>query len=132
MLPPGIINDPTRTIDQSKSFRENRDVISDSILGTGGGIDPITGYTRRVMITMPWLNFQRPIFLEDLPNWSTFIAGIDSTPEARARLLAEFDKMTEQAVTESQTKQLYVIVMSTLVVLALAILGIIIYKKIKP
>lgn len=131
LLPAGIIKDPTRTIDQSKSFRENRDVISDSILGTGGGIDPITGYTRRVMITMPWLNFQRPIFLEDLPNWSTFIAGIDSTPEARARLLAEFDKMTEQAVTESQTKQLYVIVMSTLVVLTLAILSIIIYKKIK-
>ena len=60
-----------------------RDNISDNLQNTAGGIDPTTGYTRRVMITMPWLNFQRPVSLGKLPRWSTFIAGKDSTPSLR-------------------------------------------------
>ena len=115
----------------SRSFREVRNLISDHILSSAGGIDPITGYTRRVMITMPWINFQRPIFLEDLPHWPTFIAGLDSTPDARARLLAEVDNFSEKAAQESQSKQMYVVVMSLLMVLTIMVLGIIVYTKIR-
>lgn len=57
---------------------EERKQLSTQLTITGGGIDPTTGYTRRIMITKPWLTFQRPLPLSELPNWNTFIAGIDS------------------------------------------------------
>ncbi len=132
LLPAGRITDPGKTIDNSTSNKQNRNIISDNILATAGGIDPLTGYTRRVMVTMPWLNFQRPIFLEDLPVWSKFIAGIDSSPDARKRLLAEFDNITQKAVYESVSKQLYAVIISSLVVLTIAILALIWYKKVRP
>ena len=48
-----------------------------------GGIDPTTGYTRRVMTTMSWVDLSRPVKLEDLPNYSKWIAGIDASIENR-------------------------------------------------
>ena len=44
-----------------------------------GGIDPETGYSRRVMATMPWLDLTRPIELNDLPNFENWIAGVDAS-----------------------------------------------------
>lgn len=64
---------------QFSRIKKNRDQIDTMIDITGGGIDPTTGYSRRVMATMPWLNLNPPIKLEDLPNWGTFIAGKDSS-----------------------------------------------------
>lgn len=47
-----------------------------------GGIDPETGYTRRVMLTNPWLDFTPPINYKELPveiqSWDNYIAGIHS------------------------------------------------------
>jgi cathepsin B len=40
-----------------------------------GGIDPTTGYSRRIMNRKPYINFLRPIELNNLPNWNDFIAG---------------------------------------------------------
>lgn len=57
---------------------------------TAGGIDPTTGYTRRVMISMPWLIFTPPVEWKNLPNWDTFVAGKDATIEGRARFLNKF------------------------------------------
>jgi hypothetical protein len=54
---------------------------------TSGGIDPTTGYTRRVMIDKPWINYSRPVELNDLPIWDTFIAGIDAVPPYRYNYL---------------------------------------------
>ena len=42
---------------------------------TAGGINSITGYTRRIMITRPWLDFNRPFNLKKLPNFDKFVAG---------------------------------------------------------
>lgn len=39
-----------------------------------GGIDPTTGFTRRILITMPWLVNSRPIEIDELPDWKTFVA----------------------------------------------------------
>lgn len=50
---------------------------------TSGGIDPTTGYTRRAMIDKPWLNFETPIQIKNLPDWSSFIAAIDAAPDKR-------------------------------------------------
>ena len=42
---------------------------------SGGGIDPLTGYSRRNLIVRPWLDFKRPVPLDELPDWNTFVAG---------------------------------------------------------
>jgi len=131
LLPTGHPDSPTKTITGATSFKQNRDLISDDVLTSAGGIDPMTGYTRRVMILMPWINFQRPVFLEDLPDWGTFVAGLDSTTKARKRVLSEFDAIRERSVIESQVKQIYVVVSSFLIVLILVVLGIIVYRKLK-
>lgn len=51
----------------------------------GGGIDPITGYSRRVMTTMPWVDLNRPIKLKNLPNYKNWVAGIDSSKKNRIK-----------------------------------------------
>jgi hypothetical protein len=63
---------------ETKENKADRLRISTSLDNTAGGIDPTTGYTRRVMITMPWLNLNRPVELENLPDWETFIAAEDA------------------------------------------------------
>jgi hypothetical protein len=54
----------------------------------GGGIDTSTGYTRRVMATMPWIDVARPVQLSALPNWDKFVAGDMATLEGRAKYQA--------------------------------------------
>jgi cathepsin B len=49
--------------------------IETNIAITGGGIDPTVGYTRRVIYSMPWLDFSPPINYKTLPNINNFIAG---------------------------------------------------------
>ena len=41
----------------------------------GGLIDPTTGYTKRVIAEKPWINLNRPIDSDSLPDWETFIAA---------------------------------------------------------
>ena len=55
---------------------------------SAGGIDPESGYTRRIMATMTWVDFSLPIHIEDLPNYNKWIAGIDGTVEKRAQFQA--------------------------------------------
>ena len=119
------------SIGRATSYLEARNKISDDITTSAGGIDPLTGYTRRVMILMPWVDFQRPVFLEDLPNWSTFVAGRDATPKARQKLFSDVNDQQQRKVIESQLKQIYVVVTSLILALILIVLGIIIYHKLK-
>lgn len=44
----------------------------------GGGIDPSTGYGRRIMVRFPTIDFSPPITPKELPNFSKWIAGIDA------------------------------------------------------
>jgi cathepsin B len=60
---------------ETKFIAGQREQIETDLTLTAGGIDSLTGYTRRVMATKPWLNFQRPVELKRLPDWNTFIAG---------------------------------------------------------
>ena len=68
---------------ESKDIIKKRLQIEKQLTVLGGGIEPSTGYSRRVMAEKPWINFQRPISLKTLPNWNTFIAGVDSAPKMR-------------------------------------------------
>ena len=49
-----------------------------SINQPGGGINLETGYSRRIEAVMPWVDFSRPVQLEDLPDFDKFVAGVDS------------------------------------------------------
>lgn len=62
---------------------EERNEVSKEINITGGGIDNTSGYTRRVIISKPWVDLKRPVALKDLPEWKTFVAGIDASPTNR-------------------------------------------------
>jgi hypothetical protein len=58
--------------------------INVSLSNSAGGFDPETGYTRRIMRTMSWVDFSRPVKLENLPDFHKWIAGIDGTVQRRA------------------------------------------------
>jgi hypothetical protein len=47
-----------------EEWKKQRDYIETELTGLAGGIDPTTGYTRRVMNTFPYINFRRPISLK--------------------------------------------------------------------
>jgi hypothetical protein len=65
---------------ESEKSVQKRNLLATLTLETTGGINIETGYTRRVMATMSWVNISRPVELEDLPNYSKWIAGIDGSP----------------------------------------------------
>jgi len=62
---------------------EERKEIDTQLTITGGGIDPTTGYTRRVMVSKPWFNFFPPITISQLPEWNSFVAGIHASSQYR-------------------------------------------------
>jgi hypothetical protein len=57
-----------------------------------GGIDPTTGYTRRIMATMNWIDFERPVDLDDLPDYTNWIAGIDASTENKSKTKTKTNK----------------------------------------
>jgi hypothetical protein len=79
-----------------ETHSKSRYDISTSLDFWAGGIDPETGYTRRAMNVRPWLNFNRPINLKDLPDWNTFIAGRDVSIEKTKNLFRFFNGNREK------------------------------------
>ena len=70
---------PGTTWAENPEIIEQRKQLSTNRTGMAGGIDPTTGYTRRVMTTKPNLNFKRPVDLDKLPDWGNFIAGLSAS-----------------------------------------------------
>jgi cathepsin B len=107
-----------------KAIEERRE-ISAKLNITGGGIDPSTGYTRRVMISKPWVNLARPVYLGDLPTpWKDFVAGIDAAPKRRYKYQRHIHS-THMNVTYN--KQPYYITMTVLAVLILLLTITVVY-----
>jgi hypothetical protein len=127
----GVTADSEEKISGTASSRESRNEISDDVLIAAGGIDPLTGYTRRVMITMPWVDFQRPVFLEDLPKWNTFVAGIDASPIAIRKVRSTQEQQRERGVVTSQIGGLYVGLVSVLILVIVIVVGMIVYRKVR-
>ena len=55
-----------------------------------GGIDPKTGFTRRVIATKPWL-INKPPMIVNIPDWETFVAG-----EQRAKEQKNYQEQDEE------------------------------------
>jgi hypothetical protein len=97
---------------------KKRNEVSNIIDTIAGGIDPSTGYTRRAMIMFPWMNFQRPVPLEDLPRWGHFVAGEDATLLNRVRFQAAIHQKNSDIRYGDQTQVIYV---SAVVIIGLGI-----------
>lgn len=59
---------------QMKAYRQQ---ITTDLTINGGGMSPETGYTRRILVTKPWLDFSSPLSYQDYPNLNVFIAGLE-------------------------------------------------------
>ena len=87
--PLGYILPQELPVAETSGIVKARYEINTSVDITAGGIDPETGYTRRIMTLRPWRDYSRPVELENLPNWSTFVAGKDSNEKNRSLYLAK-------------------------------------------
>ena len=116
-----LFNDPHHRSRWEDRLKE-RNIISDAILTTAGGIDPQTGYTRRIMITMPWINFERPVLLEDLPNWSTFIAGKSANLKNRTKVQKNIKAGVMSQTRQGQVRQIYIAMVSIIGVSILVVI----------
>jgi hypothetical protein len=87
----------------------------------GGGIDFNTGYTRRVMATMPWIDFNRPINISDLPHWKTFIAGIDGDIKHRALYQNNIQTKNIDNTTSNQSLNIIIVILFILSCLTIVI-----------
>lgn len=114
--------------EQSRIHKE-RDRIATFLDITGGGIDPTTGYTRRVMSAMPWLNLSPPIKWEDLPNWKHFIAAKDATPINRARYQAIIRQKNSDVRYSIQSLYIYVTLSVILIITICMVLIMIFIRK---
>lgn len=70
---------------ENPKSKVHRDEVAIDMHTTGGGIDSESGYSRRAIITKPWIVLRRPVPLENIPDQKTFIAGIDASPDNRYR-----------------------------------------------
>ena len=86
--PPGYQIERNDLFRAPKELREGRDKMTTALNVAGGGIDNTTGFTRRVMATMPWIDVSRPVPLNALPDWDKFVAGDMATLEGRAKFQA--------------------------------------------
>lgn len=86
---------------------------------SAGGIDPETGYTRRIMTVMPWVVFSRPVKIEDLPNYNKWIAGIDAAIDKRVRFQARINAKNTDIKYGNQS-------LNTILVLFFVLIGLLI------
>lgn len=111
-----IPNDHELLLEQT-NLKAERMRIANSLKTTGGGIDLETGYSRRVMISMPWLNFQPPMKWEDLPDWKTFVAGKDATIYNRTIYQSEIRAKNSRIYYDKETSQIYLYIVIVLLIL---------------
>lgn len=109
---PGIPRHVNRTIDNF--VRETN--IKTNI--QSGGIDPVTGYTRRTMITFPWYNFSPPIYIKDLPDFKTFVAGEISPKKVHKHTMDFKDSLIG---TERRSPLIFEIILTYIIMLSLII-----------
>lgn len=122
--------DPTVGIaSEGSTSRSKRFAVENRLTILNGGIDPETGYSRRLLRSMPWIDKSRVIDISTLPDFSTWIAGKDATLEKRREYLKYIQKLRD---IDSNSRQLLYITVITLFILGLLlILNIVKNKKSK-
>jgi hypothetical protein len=100
--------------------------IASDVMTIGGGIDPTTGYSRRVMATKAWVNLGRFVKLDDLPDLNTFVAGLDTSPKKRILYKAKLKSRNKDISYGDQSMNMVIFLLSVLVFSIIVIL--ILYK----
>jgi hypothetical protein len=107
-------------LEKPEAIHERLEVIN-NVDYSGGGIDNNSGYTRRAIMTKPWLNLEGPISLDNLPKWNKFIAGIDGSTYNRYK----FQKVVRDSNNDirygKQSLWLTVAILSILVMLVIGV-----------
>lgn len=103
---------------ESDESKANKYIISTSINIKSGGIDPLNGYTRRAINRDPNIDLIRPVSLENLPNWSTFVAGIDANDSNRKKYIKKLNLSKKSIINYPL---LTVIIIITLILLSILI-----------
>ena len=93
-----------------------------------GGIDPTTGYNRRVMTTKSWVDFSRPVPLEDLPDFNKWIAGTDASLENRTLYQNRINTRKKDIKYGNESMTTIIIILSILMGL-LIIVGIVYFMR---
>lgn len=117
-----------KILEEQKELIKQRKTITTHYDAVAGGIDPTTGYTRRVISEMYWLNFSRPISLEDLPNWSKFIAGEDATIQNRVLYQSIIKQKNSGIRYSNQVLQIYITI-SIVVIISIIIVLFLIWSQ---
>lgn len=109
---------------ESKLTQQHRYIVEHQLDTHSGGIDPESGYTRRVKSIHPWLDWSRPVKLEDIPNYEKFVAGIDASPKNRSL----YQAIVRQKYKDVRySKQGLYIVIFIIILISMIIIGIFIY-----
>jgi hypothetical protein len=109
---------------ESQEVIKRRKQISTQLTETAGGRDPETGYSRRILATMPWTDFSRLIKLEDLPDYKNWVAGINGNVKNITMYQNKINSKYDDILYEDQTLYTVIILLCTLT-LILIIVGII-------
>ena len=104
---------------ETQQMKEYRDEIATQITISGGGINPQTGFSRRAMATMPWVDMSLPVPYDELPDWKPFIAGRDSTPEQRRIIRGKYltEDTKEDGTSSTKLALTFLAIVVALVVL---------------
>lgn len=115
--------------ESNESINKRLDMNTDYSL-FGGGINPSTGYTRRAMVVYPWINLNRPVELEDLPEWSKWVAGIDGGQKNRTKYQIDIrDKKNNIQYTQQSIYTVISILIFLIIILFISLF--IFFKKIR-
>lgn len=110
--------DPTIGItSEGELSKSKRFAVENRLTILNGGIDSQTGYSRRLLRNMPWIDKSRVIDISTLPDFSTWIAGLDATPEKRV----EYKKYIEK-IKDNDDKNKQVLYLSISILLLFFIL----------
>ena len=118
-----------RWLETPKMIQQRKD-LDVSPRQNAGGIDPTTGYTRRIKNTKPWTYFNLPVELNDLPDNDTFIAGIDATLENRIMYQNKIKSKYNNIIYTNNNLYMIIIIICFLIAI-LTIATFIYFKQIK-
>ena len=113
-----------------KNFIDNeRNLFINDPISYNGGVSPTTGYSRRVMRNFPWLDLNRPVPLNKLPNWTTFIAG-NTTTNSQENIIPQQNQIENNLQYDNQFLYIFIIpFIITMVAITILLLFLFIRKK---
>ncbi len=110
---------------ESSDIVEQRRQFSVDRKSMAGGLEPTTGFTRRVMSTKPWLDFDRPLDYDNLRDWQPFFAVLSATEKERTAYLQKVGSILS---IETQTDNTVFYLSIAIIVVVILIVIVLVWK----